>query len=212
MGKKDQPGHAVLGQPRAGASGPVVPDDVRKAIEQHVAGEFEQRAKALKDRLKYGVIGFMLFVGAMPLGGDDIVRSLHERAFPVQVADQDRKVPLISFGSGIELHAGDPKASSSFMSFYAEREQRVHLYVTITPRLLGVSGNPPRVVISVDGKPVGEAINRWVGGFKDITETLSIDAVDLGREQNVHQLGFALADFGEQGAGDVVISAIILVF
>src|SRR5688500_10475780 len=138
MSQSEKPGHAVLSEP--------VPENFKREIDDRIKGELERHAQRWKDRLKYGALGFGLFIVALPLGADDIVRTLHEKAFPNEVAQNG---PLISFGSGIELRVGDPKAETSFMSFYAEPNQRVHLYLTINPRFVGVNGVPPRVVVSV---------------------------------------------------------------
>jgi hypothetical protein len=212
MHDANPPGHPVMDAPQVTTAQRDIPAQIATEIDARVAKEFERRAQQLKDRLKYALLGFALFIVVLPLGGDDVIRSLHEKAFPAQALPPNSNVPLISFGSGIELRVGDPRAASSFMSFYAERGQRVHLYLTLTPRWVEADGEPPRIVVSVDGKPVGPPITSWVGGFKDISSTMAAESLDLGREQNVHQLGFALADFGTAGSGEVVISAIVLVF
>ena len=181
-------------------------------VERQIQSMIDAALDRYRRPLKWFLCGLCAFIASMVgvglVDGGDLLRTLHDKAFPAGESD----FVAISYESTIELRGGENSPNQvGYLSFYARNGQRVRIFANFNHRFH--YGQPlRRIVASVDGKPLGEPTDTFVGGFKDITGHIQT-GVSFEREERVHSVGFSLDDTQPKDLTDEVsIVCIVLVY
>ena len=185
-------------------------DEIADDLDARIEGRIDARLAAYRERLKYfgyGLGALFLAVTSLELITDlEILRFVHDKAFPPTSADHVG----ISYESEIRLRGDDPRSQTGTITFYALPEQTVKLYLNLAHRFAG-EGEKRKVVVSVDGREMGEPIEQWTAGMRDISKFVESSAVQ--NPDHIHQIQIALdASQAEDLTDEITVVCVVLVY
>ena len=182
----------------------LVADEVKRVVNQRVT-EYRLRFRYFLYGL--GALIGLLIAGGL-LGGGDIVRVLHNKAF--LVVGGDPEFPAISYEATFDLRGDVPALQLQALNFFVVKGQRVEIFAQFIDRFPDEK-QPNRVFVSVDGNPLSEkSFDKFGSGFYDISNKINWDR-PLIWEQNVHSIEFALDDTQMRPNAWVTVVCVVLV-
>lgn len=186
---------------------PLAKDDLKNIVEETISAKLKYY-KALTIAF---LAGLTLLIGLGLIGGPELIRQIHNRAFPPHLSDQ----VAVAYESSLELKASDPQRQSQSISFWSTPSQRVDLFAQAFQTSQTTGSEARRIVISVDGnKLTSDPVNpdEISAAFHDITTKLRKYA-DLSESPDIHKIIFSLDDTQrpEDLRAKVIISTLVLV-
>lgn len=191
--------------------GKQLPENLQTTINDIVAHRVSAEIKQIKERLRYFFYGLGIFVviviGLGLFTELEIMRSFHDRAFPPIQTGQIG----ISYESVIRLQNDDPLQQVGTITFYAEPEQEVKLYLKFVHQFTG-NLDRRKVIVMIDQNEIDEGpMVETTADFHSITSYLRSSSFILA--ENVHTISFSLDDTQSPELTDeITIHCIILVY
>ena len=180
---------------------------VNDLVDDRINAEFGK----VKERARYFLYGLgalIAIVTALGLFTElQIMRYLHDNAFPPGRNDQVG----ISYESVIHLQNENPLQQVGTVTFYAEPNQEVKMYLRFVHQLTGPLGRR-NVIVMIDNNEIDEGpMDETAPDFHPITKYLW--GSSFLRTKNVHSVSFSLDDTQSAELTDTItIHCIILVY
>ena len=194
-------------------------EEVKAQIKKECDDAINIKVKSLQGAAKLigWVVGIMLILfipGWLISDTREIFRTIHNKAFPVELGQTDNEELITAYSSNIVLRESrDGEYLSGHITFYAEEGQRVEYYLNVNHPLVPSEDLQRSFVMRLDREELypGLAIKDHKGGFRKIN-VKSDPTPDL--EKDVHSLGFTLVKENDKRKleDEVFITSIILVY
>lgn len=189
-----------------------IQDYVRKAdVAEIVDSAIKAKLRSARALTIAFFAGLLVLVTLGLVGGADLIRTIHNKAFPSHLQSDH---VAVAYESSIELDMSDPQGASKSVAFWSTPTQRVHMFARGYRVDFGREGSDPLISIKIDGNPFGDPVkpNEIVKAFHDVTRFVRTDTTPNTIPQ-VHDVVFSLDDTQEDVAQDakVFISILILV-